>query len=185
MELSSSFEKNQCWIDSSQPLFQDREGLVSTSLDAHVNAYPCMAPDPLSWFAVEKDKYGGKAWAHVWKGPSHVFFGHDAKRRLQLCPVATGLDTSCVYGFQLTCAVIPPLSQLLAPPDNTGGHVGGGRGSGQLASKLALRQPVTREDLGVEIVSVKAARAYLEPSAAAAAGPDPSEAFCPPTIAEG
>ena len=85
--------------------------------------------------------------------------GHDAKRRLQLCPLATGLDTSCVYGFQLTCAVMPPLSVLLAS-------------GGTLGAKLAAGLPVTREDLGVEIVSVQAARAYLEPSAAAAAGPD-------------
>ena len=110
----------------------------------------------------------------MWKGPSHVFFGHAAKRRLQLCPFATGLDTSCVYGFQLTCAVIPPLAALVATPEAWGGAASVGRGtcSGQLAAKLASQQPVAREDLGVEIVSVQAARAYLEPSAAAAAGPD-------------
>lgn len=54
---------------------------------------------------------------------------------------------------------MPPLSLLLA-------------GGGTLGAKLAAGLPVTREDLGVEIVSVQAARAYLEPSAAAAAGPD-------------
>ena len=76
-----------------------------------------------------------------------------------MCPLATGLDTSCVYGFQLTCAVMPPLSVLLAS-------------GGMLGAKLVAGLPVTREDLGVEIVSVQAARTYLEPSAAAAAGPD-------------
>ena len=136
------------------------------------------------WFAVEKDKYGGKAWGQVWGGPSHVFFGHDAKRRLQLCPAATGLDTSCVYGCQLTCAVIPPLAELLGTRNSAADAAGatvssgprGGVGSGLLAAKLASRQTVTREDLGVEIVSVQAARAYLEPSAAAAAGPNAPEA---------
>ncbi|XP_055942429.1 bis(5'-nucleosyl)-tetraphosphatase PrpE [asymmetrical]-like [Argiope bruennichi] len=41
-------------------------------------------------------------WASQWRGPEHIFFGHDHKRQLQLYPFATGVDTACVRGHYMT-----------------------------------------------------------------------------------
>ncbi|GLC43351.1 hypothetical protein PLESTB_001337000 [Pleodorina starrii] len=110
----------------------------------------------LRYHPVEKAKDGGEAWGALWRGPPHVFFGHDARRRLQLHPHATGLDTGCVYGGSLTAAVMPPLAELRV------------RSPG-FVSKMASGEALLREDLLAQIVSVEAAEVYSPPTGSTAA----------------
>jgi hypothetical protein len=57
----------------------------------------------------------GAPWGALWKGPEHAVFGHDAIRGLQQHPLATGLDTGCVYGRELS-GLLLPAHQLVSVP---------------------------------------------------------------------
>lgn len=49
----------------------------------------------------------GVPWASLYAGPQLVVFGHDAIRGLQKYAHATGLDTGCCYGRELTALILP------------------------------------------------------------------------------
>ena len=54
-------------------------------------------------------------WAVRYHELPHVVFGHDARSRLQLHPRASGIDTGCVYGGELTALVLPAEARLPPP----------------------------------------------------------------------
>jgi hypothetical protein len=61
--------------------------------------------DPVSGEVIQTPSTGtkeGTAWAKLHRGADHIYFGHDARRKLQQELFATGLDTGCVYGGDLT-----------------------------------------------------------------------------------
>ncbi|BDA49735.1 probable bis(5'-nucleosyl)-tetraphosphatase, symmetrical [Coccomyxa sp. Obi] len=85
----------------------------------------------------------GPAWASVWDGPDHIYFGHDHQRGLQERNYATGLDTGCCYGDRLTAAVLPPLKDM---------NQGRGHATGSLS----------HDKLGAKIISVPAHEKYYD-----------------------
>jgi hypothetical protein len=67
--------------------------------------------------AGEPSSKRGPLWGERWQGPPHVVFGHNARRKPQLHPHATGIDTGCVYGEHLTALVLPQGSEVPPPHD--------------------------------------------------------------------
>jgi hypothetical protein len=62
-------------------------------------------------------KWSEVTWAESYRERPHIAFGHDARSRLQLKPCATGLDTGCVYGAELSALVLPAGSEPPPPAE--------------------------------------------------------------------
>jgi hypothetical protein len=62
----------------------------------------CLGPDdePL------EPRDSGPLWGTRYQGPPQVVFGHNARYEPQIHAWATGLDTGCVYGGELTALVL-------------------------------------------------------------------------------
>ncbi len=58
---------------------------------------------------------GARSWAHVYDGPEHVIFGHNAMPEPDIAEWATGIDTGVVYGGRLTAMVLRA-SEEVPPP---------------------------------------------------------------------
>ncbi len=73
--------------------------------------------DETKLIACSTDKVG-EPWVNKWDGGLegyHVYFGHDAKRGLQLSSFATGLDTGCAYGRSLSGIILPEKKLIQVP----------------------------------------------------------------------
>jgi len=57
----------------------------------------------------------GVQWVTRYSGPEHVIFGHDALSGLQRTAFASGLDTGCVYGRELTALTLPDNRLVTVP----------------------------------------------------------------------
>ncbi|MGA1205671.1 MAG: metallophosphoesterase [Opitutales bacterium] len=60
--------------------------------------------------AKRADAPKGRPWADFYEGKKHVFYGHTPRPHPLLHARATGLDTGCVYGGELTAVSLPDFS---------------------------------------------------------------------------
>lgn len=56
-----------------------------------------------------------RPWADFWEGKRHVFYGHTPREEPLLHARATGLDTGCVYGYQLSAVSLPDFTLYKVP----------------------------------------------------------------------
>ena len=118
--------------------------LAAQDVVAMVSMRDVVVGDEGDYAPLEKASGESVPWSGAWVGPPHVYFGHDAQRKLQLEKCATGLDTGCVYGGELSAAILREgeaprvvsvrARQVYSQPGGGGGKAGeggeGGSGKG-------------------------------------------------------
>ena len=82
-------------------------GLVPGVPIAEQDPHTLMYVRSLDRHGAPVEKRGRVLWGERYAGPEHVVFGHNARPQPQIYAFATGLDTGCVYGGQLTALVLP------------------------------------------------------------------------------
>ena len=100
----------------------------------------------------------GKPWARVWSSfpgqSKHAVFGHDTRAGLQLEKWATGLDSGCVTGGELTALVVP-----IPTSTSSSSHSSSSTDEEESQNRLPNEQQQPRGGRwpaeGVELVSVK------------------------------
>lgn len=60
----------------------------------------------LTHLGAPSERYSPESWADFYRETPHIVFGHNAQAGLSLYPAATGLDSACVYGGQLSALVL-------------------------------------------------------------------------------
>jgi hypothetical protein len=63
------------------------------------------------------EKSGAKSWAASYTEGPHVVFGHDSRRGLAFYPLATCLDSGCVYGQRLSALVLERGARVPSDPE--------------------------------------------------------------------
>jgi hypothetical protein len=69
------------------------------------------------------DRHDQEPWATRYRSGPHIIFGHNSRVGLQLQPLATGLDTGCVYGGRLSALVLAAGQSIPADPEQRRGLV--------------------------------------------------------------
>jgi hypothetical protein len=117
-ELAATLSKADiAWL-ASRPLWLRIAGLDEPHVVVHGGMVPGVPVEKqarenlLAMRSIDADGHAtkrieGTPWGALWTGPEYVVFGHDAVRGLQQHPQATGLDTGCVYGRELTGLWLP------------------------------------------------------------------------------
>jgi diadenosine tetraphosphatase ApaH/serine/threonine PP2A family protein phosphatase len=108
-ELESDRERYATYLDS-LPLMID----LGTHLVVHAGVRPGVSLDAqaaedlteLRTLGEDRTSRDGVPWYEVYDGPKIVLFGHWPAQKPRRAHQAIGLDTGCVYGYQLTAYII-------------------------------------------------------------------------------
>src|SRR5215212_2510390 len=82
--------------------------VVHAGLRPNVELYSQTSEDMtlLRTLGKDRESHGGTPWYELYDGEQIVLFGHWPSPEPRRGPRAIGLDTGCVYGFQLTAYVV-------------------------------------------------------------------------------